>query len=723
MRIHKINRTLLITACSTLALIASPACAQTGAAPAPTKADGLGEIVVTAERHDSTIQKTPIAIAAYSAAQLEREGVTSLAGLTAIAPNLGFATVAGQSIVTIRGISSRDTSEVGDPAVAVSTDGFYNNRPYGLNASLFDLERVEVLRGPQGTLNGRNAVGGAINVVTAKPTKQFAADVSLGYGNYNAIEARGMVNVPVSDRLQLRAAILSTSHDGYRNNAPAANGDDEDTKAGRLAIAFQPTDRFSGLVELEMIKMGGAGQSLLNVPFSYTGSAVNHNVAAPTASAAGWASYKSGVLDMNQKTLRWQFDYAAGPVKITYLGGFQSLYWHATADLSLAGTPRQFVQIEQPSTQNHELRFASATGGRFTWQAGVFYFREDSSLHSYNEYTSAAGVYPGFAYYYGPIATQSVAGYGQASYKLTDALTLTGGLRYTDDSKSRSGGYYIPNGTTNPVSYTGYTGTKSGHWSKLTYHAALDWQASARNMLYAKVDTGYKAGGFDDVGTYQPETVTAFEIGAKNRFWGNKLELNLSAFYDDYSNQQVSQLIQFGDNAGATHVQNAGKSHIYGIEADSVAMLSPDDRLNLTVDWLHAKFVQFIGSTPDSTANVNFAGNALPQSPVWTIAAGYEHGFDVAHGRLTARAETKFTSSQYYEYYNYADMRQGAYTNTTLSLAYAPASKGWQVEAYVHNLENNSTLAYAEENYIVNTYRYAFNPPRTYGIRFSAHIK
>src|ERR1700730_399095 len=201
------------------------AVAQNVAAAADSASTGLEEIVVTAQHVKENAQNTPIAMSVYGGEALKRDAITDIASLSTVAPDVNFANVQGEPIVTIRGISSRDTSANGDPAVTVNVDGFYQNREYSLNAILFDIDRIEVLRGPQGTLNGRNSVGGAINVVTAKPTNTFGAYASLEYGNYNELTTQGMVNVPINDELQIRAAFLSTSHDGYRNNAPQAHGD------------------------------------------------------------------------------------------------------------------------------------------------------------------------------------------------------------------------------------------------------------------------------------------------------------------------------------------------------------------------------------------------------------------------------------------------------------------------------------------------------------------
>jgi iron complex outermembrane receptor protein len=217
----------------------------------------LAEVVVTAEKKTSSEEKTPIAMTVLSSDVLQSNAVGNLQNLSSIAPSVSFSQANAATVITIRGVSSRDTTETGDPAVAVNIDGFYFQRAIGFGDSLFDLQRVEVLRGPQATLYGRNATGGAINLVTAKPGKEFEANASVGFGNFDSITTQGALNLPLSDRVQMRVAYFTRSHDGYRDNAPARDGDDEDAKAARLHLMVEPTDSLTLLLTAELTKLGG----------------------------------------------------------------------------------------------------------------------------------------------------------------------------------------------------------------------------------------------------------------------------------------------------------------------------------------------------------------------------------------------------------------------------------------------------------------------------------
>jgi iron complex outermembrane receptor protein len=686
---------------------------------------GLDEIVVTAQHVKENAQTTPIAMSVYGGDALKRNAITDLAGLSAVAPDVNFANVQGEPIVTIRGISSRDTTENGDPAVTVNVDGFYQNRQYSLNAVLYDIDRIEVLRGPQGTLNGRNSVGGAINIVTAQPTNTFAAYASLEYGNYNNLATQGMVNVPISDTLQMRLAFLTTSHDGYRNNAPQPNGDDADNKSARAELAFEPFDNFRGLLTFQYTKEGGAGDVSENIPYAYTpgGSLIK---ALP--SGINPMTFKVDTppfLDLTEKTLRFNFTYDIGAIQLTVLGGYDQTAWHHWVDDSNPySTPAvfAFIQNEYPDTLNGEFRIASKSEAPFQWQAGAFFYREHSHLVSSNASPQTDGTYNEFFGFVYSTRDTSDAGYVQASYKFTDALKLTAGVRYTSDYKEEMGFY----GQLTPlVVYSNQAGDASS--TKSTFHAALDYQLTPENLLYAKYDTGYKGGGFNfGGGSYRPETVTAYELGTKNRFLNGTLQLNVAAFYDKYRDEQVSTFAFLSDGNSVALTENAGKSTLYGLETDFLAKVPVLGTLNASVDYLHARYTYFLSvgdpSDPTAKGNVNLAGNTPPQAPTWSAQLGLDHDWDIPGGTLTGRIESKLQSSSNFSFYDFPDTRQPAYTMSNAFLSYSPTSAAgsgrWKITAFVKNLENAAVYSNALENQYAVSYTYQFYPPRTYGLRF-----
>jgi len=713
-------------------IAASPAALAETATPSPVPAGDkqaaaapLGEIVVTAEHVTSSVQKTPIALTVYSGAELKKAGITDLESLTAIAPDISFDITEGKPIITIRGISSRDTTENGDPAVTVSTDGFYLNRPYSLDATLYDIDRVEVLRGPQGTLNGRNSVGGAIDIVTAKPTDRLEGYASLQYGNYNALEAQGAINIPVNQVIQVRASFLTSSHDGYRTNPPVGKSDDQDARSGRLQIAFEPAPNLHGLITAEYTRMTGAGDGMENIPYAFTASGALDHALPGGINSTTWPMLTVPYLNSIEKQIRGNLVYDIGGIEITALGGYDSTAWHHAVDQSLVGstaTPFQFQENQYPKTVNAELRIASKAPGPFQWQLGAFYFREKSNLLSADATPLTVGFddYFGFAYW---TEARSKAVYGQASYQLTSTIKATAGVRYTSDYKSEYG--YYGNLTANVV-YANQSGSETS--SKPTFHAALEDQITNANMVYAKFDTGYKAGGFNfGSAPYKPESVQSYEIGSKNRFLDNRLQLNLAAFYSNYTDQQTSNYTILSTGQPVQLTQNAGTTHIYGLESELIYKDPQIGTFNISANYLHARYTYFLSvadpSDPAVSGNVQLAGNTPPQSPTWAIAAGFNHDWSVFGGTLSAKVQTKFQSAANFSFYNYADTRQAPYSMSDAFVSFRPDNSNWSLTGYVKNLENRAVFSDAEESLYAGAYAYEFYPPRTFGVRIQYNWK
>jgi iron complex outermembrane receptor protein len=594
------------------------------------------------------------------------------------------------------------------------------NRAYGLSANLYDIDRIEVLRGPQGTLNGRNSVGGAINIVTAKPMDHFAAETSLQYGNYSSLELRGMVNVPFSDQVQVRTAFLSASNNGYLDNTPQARGDRQDDKSARVQIAFQPVNHLTGLITAQYTDQQGTGDILQYIPFIYTATgALDHDLP-PGINSRKFPLGTQPFMRMNSVQVRAQLAYDFGGVEVTAITGYDHTNYAQGVDQTLAGvttTAYQWKPTQKPDTYNGEIRIASKTSAPFQWQVGGFYFSEKANLVSgdvaalpgggYNEY---------FGFVYGT-KQRSEAGYAQASYQLTPKLKLTGGVRYTHDYKQEAG-YF--GDLTGGVVYGRGEGSDAS--SKATIHLAADYALTPWNMLYAKYDTGYKAGGFNLGGSaYDPETVKGYEIGSKNRFLDNTLQLNLAAFDYDYTKQQVANYATLSTGQPVQLTQNAGASRIYGAEADLTYKLPAIGTLDLSASYLHARYTDFLSiaspSDPKASGNVQLAGNRPPQAPTWSFGMGLEHGWEVPGGTLTGRIQSKAQSASYFSFYNFADTRQKAYAMSDAFLTYQPAADHWKVSAYVRNLTDKVVFKDAEESQYAGAYGYEFFPPRTYGVR------
>ena len=737
------RRGLTLTLFASASLLAMPAVAlaQQADAAQGKKDVGIQEIVVTANRSESSAQKTPVALTAYSGADLVAKGVSSVLALASVDPSINVSTNGGASYIAIRGIASTDVTETGDPSVPISRDNFFTNRSFSIATSMYDLERVEVLKGPQGTLFGRNSTGGLVQIITRKPGNTYGADISIEGGSYDAIKTEVGVNLPISDKVQLRLAGFQSYHQGYRNlDTIGGRGDDDNTKSGRATLAFQPFDGFRGLIQYQHDNVETTGDVALKLPFgqAYTGQQVVHFTNyAPT--------YNALVGDR----IRWEFSYDL-PASLTlfYAGGYDKQKWRHALDATsvdansqLSGVPSQFRQEENPATWNHEVRIATPQNGKVTAQVGYFHFTEhnanlDSGLYQ------LGGAYANnyLVHFLYDVQTKSDGAFGQLGWRPVDTLHFSAGMRYTWDHKERTGNSYLRCDIAGipaflygvlgcvgaqPTLITPSNGNVSE--SKPTFHVGVDWNPGSRSMVYAKFDTGFKSGGFNSNGSapsvnYGPETLKAWELGTKNKFLDGHIMLNGDVFYQTYNGYQASQSTSV-ISGGASGVFNVGSAEIYGLEAQFVAQ-THGLRFDANTTALHTKFTSnSVVVKGDGSTQVNLLGKHLPNAPSFVVTAGLEYELDMGRASLTPRIEVKHSSSYFFSAFNDADTQQGQFNTLNASLAYRPGVKGLEITGFVRNLTNKTVLASAAETYTTSPLpinAYEFQPPRTFGVRVGA---
>lgn len=773
MRFNSIRRAMLASAC-TIAFT-MPAMAQEAADDA---ADN--EIVVTAQNRVQNVQDVPIAISVVSGQELVEAGVTDFSSINRVAPSVNIVSDTTQTRVSIRGIGSNSNDETQDQAVSVNIDGEYINRPTVLNAALFDLDRVEVLRGPQGTLYGRNATGGAINFIMRKPGDEFDANGSVSYGNFDQLTIEAGVDVPLGGIGAIRASGIYSTRDGY-NIHPNTNtrSGDQNTKAGRLSLRLEPAAGLTINVAAERIEtkeiVAAQAWVNLNTPANAPGvGCVNTGWVdvAPLIAGGQCAPVTTNFLStidrheynsptngvgFNNSTstaVRGSLVYDFGGATFTYRGGYRNTERNGRTTLSPAYIFNNFQSDVE--SQSHEVRL-NGDSGPLTWQFGGFYFKEDQvidrGLFNGSLPPFLLGVNGGYINYFRRpfVNTESKAIFGQTDIALGEKLTAVVGLRYTDDRRKA---LYenLGSGIGNPASVLFNTGpvqvtvpataaqtlnlaTKA---DKLTWTAGLNFKPNVDTLIYGKVSTGFKAGGFDAVGTYKPESNIAYEVGSKLNFGDTGQHLfNIAGFYTDYKDLQVSVLI---DNAKGGQIFNAGKAVIWGIEAETVVKLSDSDTFSASLNYINAEYknllaqipVFCVGCTPTVTAvadldtnpatitQPNLAGNTPPITPKFTITLGYDKEFDLGSaGSLTASVFSTFKSSYFNDIFNFRDSVQKAFTQTDLSLTWQPESEKFTVQAFVRNLENTRQLTYAGFTAAGNDriYNWQFGAPRTYGVR------
>ncbi|WP_244970605.1 TonB-dependent receptor [Novosphingobium aerophilum] len=746
-------------------------------------------IIVTAQNRSQNVQDVPIAISVIGGNELKSAGVTDLLTLQRVAPVLQIVNDTVQTRVTVRGVGSNSNDEAQDQAIAINIDGEYINRPTVLNAALFDLDRVEVLRGPQGTLYGRNATGGAVNFITRKPGSALAANGSVSYGNFNHVLAEGGLTVPLGDIGGIRAAGIYSKRDGYNfhPNVNLRSGDDN-TWGGRVSLRLEPAAGLKINAAVERVEQDlrvpaqaffnfnapgnspGAGCAA-NPGFVEIAPAVPGTQCIPV-NTTNLARVNRSVYDapttgvgnntQNSTAARGSIAYDFGGATLTYIGGYRETDRGSAVPLSPGY--RFNTYIDTIKTNSHEVRL-NGESDLLVWQAGGFYFNEklevERGLYRSPPPPFLLGANGGYVnYFQRSVSSRSWALFGQTDVKLSDKVTLVGGLRYTDDKRTaryRDYGGAIAN-PTNPLFNTGSVrpanpGTPLRNLSlgsnadKLTWLAGINYKPDPDTLIYGKVSTGFKAGGFDSVGQYAPETNTAYEAGLKKSFGETAQHtFNLAGFYYDYRDLQVGVLL---DTTKGSQIFNAGKAVIWGVEAEARIALSDNDTFSATVNYLNAEYKQLLTAIPvfcvagtgcrpgggngeltvgnlETSPGVitqpDLAGNTPPMTPTWTITLGYDKVIPLGTaGSLTASVFSTFKSSYFGDVFNYRDSRQTAFTQTDLSLTWTPENKRWNLQGFVRNIENSRPLTYA--GFTVagpdDIYNWQFSPPRTYGVRLS----
>lgn len=725
LRIRPISRILMgagvLSAC--LPLHAQQVAAA-AAAPDKTK---LEEVVVTANKVATLPSKTPLALSVVTGDDLKENGIADVLSLEQIAPGLEIAVDSGRILIAIRGIVSTAADERGNPSASFNVDGLYIARFEAQGGAFMDLDRIEVLRGPQGTLYGRNSTAGAVNVITRKPGKAFEARIDAEIGNYGSRKLEGMINQPLNDRWSLRAAAQSFERDGYIN--PGQNtGTPMDSKsdyAGRVHLLGQLTKDTSLLLTAETFHQGGgngtpvpntnffdgtpiqAGNYLQNPVFKDIGSSAQR-----TASLSFVGASKPAFTDNDHSNFRGELKSNLGFGELTYQLGYQTSDLSGRQNGRFNGFPFYAEGSGSGSALTNELRLNSVGQGPLTWVVGAYLFNEDVSRLT--EFTTAIPNTSGFKLRFdGKVKNTASAIFGQSTYAIQPSTRLTTGLRYTSDKKSAdyatNGVYSLPNGVVVPPSP--FSNSKT--YSATNWRIGLDHDLAPGTMVYAAVATGFKSGGFN-VGTngteILPEHLRSVEAGVKTRLLSDRLQLSASVFDYSYDNIQVTSVITLPAGGTAAITTNAAKAKLRGGELEARMLVGDHGQLNASVALNDAKFNSYVFNN-----TINFTGQSLDRAPKTVVNLGYSHRFPLAGGsELVASFNTRSNSGYLLSVFDQnIRYRQPSYRKSDASLGWNSANGKISVQAFVKNIEDEITL---ETPVPAQFYT---GDPRTYGIRTS----
>jgi iron complex outermembrane receptor protein len=664
----------LLVRCSAVAFAAVPAIpvsARSAEAAAP-----LDEIVVTARKKAEDLLEVPMSVQVLSGAFIDTTNETSLLDLQFDVPGLVI-TNAGMhgGGLSLRGVTDQGG---GSLAVAVHLDGVPLGSPRLAMSRVFDVERIEVLKGPQGTLYGRNSTGGSINVINRAPGDSPASSVEFGVGSFGLQRVDGQINLPLG-KSAVRLAVAAADSDGYlHNSVDERRFAEEDFVGARLSWRLAPTDSLSVDVRVQHVDDDGALAELWmprpdflpdpNDPYLTT---VTHPD--PFLRLVNDAASVAVKVDFEAASLYSLTGYARNRTEnVDDCAGSPPMH-----NCVRTALPNAFEQWSQ------ELRLQSAPGAGLEWLAGLFYVDGDDETSYYLDI-------PAFGTLLSDRHTRdrqrALAAFGQATWRFRDAWRLSAGARFgRDEVRMTTAGTGRDD---SPVPISG-----SHTWNNTAWRVSVDYALGESALLFASIATGFKSGGFVppvppdvDVDPFEPEEVLAYEAGLNLAAMHGRATLRAAAFYYDFTDLQVSTTTLVADRVSYV-TDNASKARIYGL--DIAAMLPVGERWSVSggVVWLPERsYLEFV--TTDSREDVS--GNYLSRAPEWSVAAALDYRRPFVAGMLSARLDASYRSAIYFTRDNFPEFSQEGFGIVNLYLRYEARSERWYLYASGRNLADES---------------------------------
>ena len=720
------------------------------ASPVNANSGVLEEIVITAQKRATNLQTTAMSVSAISGDDLAARQITDIGSLALSVPNVNFGESTGNARIAIRGIGFDNISLGNEGRVAFHIDDVYLSRPAAALGNFFDLERVEVLRGPQGFLYGRNATAGAINVITRQPGDELNGYATLTVGNYDRITLEGAIGGPVTDTLGARIAFQSTERDGYGEDL--TNGgevDDESTDAIRGVLSFHPSDDLDILLRGDYLEQDDHAYSFRYLgPGSLPDPSVGWPGLVPSGLLVGGTvpddprdSTADSGPENDRKFYGGSLDvsWSVGDYDLRSITGYRSNNFETTTDLD--NTSAYLTVYSQYSDSDHfsqELRLSTQTDFG-DWMIGGYYFDEDltaASLVPFDPFLipplglpGPIGLSRGFVGV-GDLDTEAWAIFGQFRWQATDRLAINFGGRYSDEEKSIDELNQIdlstpfpPFGPKFPPTPPGARVQDSETWSDFTPSFAVEYQASEDVFVYFDYSEGFKSGGYN-LGNLQPafdpEEIVQYELGLRSEWFDRSLRANVSAFFYDYTDLQVSKV----DGTVIT-IENAAEAELYGLELELTALLSENLVLEATIGLLETEYKEY--TTPDPArpeelfGEFDLSGNELTQAPGYTVNIGAEYRAELSGGSLVFRGDVRFVDEVWLTAFNTDHLRQDSYEWFSASVSYESAKGDWVLTAFLDNITNEEVIsaAFISSNLVGAPIAGSFEPPRTYGASVS----
>lgn len=723
----------------------------------------LEEVIVTAQKREESLQKVPIAITAISGEVLRQDGVASLHDISEKIPNLIFSAFSpGQPEIAIRGIGTKEDGAAASDSTVVSIDDVYIAARTAQVFDIFDLERIEVLRGPQGTLYGKNSIGGSINFVTSKPSEDLRVRLQQTIGEYSRYDSAGLISGPLSENLLGKFSFSRRKFDGYLDNLLFdEQWGEADTLAMRGQLLWKASDTVSVLFGADWSDddLGATNREPIGSagPLHNCGCASDPVAVNIALGGAGDAhdtlAETEGFTDRQVYGINAKVTWDMGNMQLVSISSYRESDFDWIEDseglppspyvdiTGASGNPGPMLTlppevgftfdindsaIEDTEQLTQEFRLSGQSTNDLTWVLGAFYSDEQIERSERFFFTALGGPGPdNLSDYRANMLNDSTswAVYGQASYPITEQWNLTGGVRYSYEEKDilvsndRFSGPPLLLQAFDPA-------TASESWNNVSGRVAADYAFSDSAMVYASISTGFKSGGFTGAATtvevattpFDEETAISYEVGLKGLWANRRLQTNIAAFFTDYDDLQVTRFFQpEGSGFGQFITENAGKAEIKGAELELVGLLTDAWELGGNFAWLDAEFTEFTG-TPAATGDSDFSGNRLRQAPKYSVYLYTTYTIRLENiGSIAAKVDYAYQDDMFFDPDVNPITVAPSYSLWNARLAWTSADDTWEIAGWIKNI--------GDKDYIHHTFsqrgsRIAFarfGPPRHYG--------
>jgi len=690
----------------TSALVASGS--NAGLAQATSSPNGIEEVVVTASKTGAqSVQKSAFAVSAFTVDQVHQEQIINVKDLVAYTPNLQVAQAQANAEIFIRGIGNTNVFAGSDPDVTVQVDGVYLARPVAQFADFADIQRIEVLRGPQGTLYGRNAAGGTINVISLQPTDTFTAKGDVSLGAYGLFQTRDFISGSLGNRVQASLSVNYQRHDEYISNIAPDGHDIDGANHGsvRGQLRIELTDNLDATTR--------ADWSQADEFFESYDQLLAPNLVPPTPLANSTIStFRTVALNTPQEL----FSHSGGvseeinyrltsALSLKSISAYRESWNKVTSDSDATEANTSISQQSEIQHQASEELTAQYSSTQFQAVVGLYYFNEHiksaiaSSTPATNILRSTSP----------RVGDESKAAYAQGTYNITDALHLTLGARYTQESKNIFTNAFTLNTATGALIPPSFNTPGFSRYSAFTPKVGVDYQLLDNVFLYASVTKGYKSGGFNYAARnvalqkFGPEKIISYEGGVKSEWFDNRLRANLTGFAYHYTGLQIQSLL----SPGNAFIGNAKSASVRGLELETIAKPFPGFTLTSNVSLLNATYGPFpnasvpAGLTPYVIGNPRYnpatgffdaTGNTLNLAPHYSGLEAAQYDYNFSEGLLYGRVEYSWQTRTYYDPSNAKIMSQGGYGLWNMAIGYQPSDSPWAYQALVRNAGDKQYL-------------------------------